>query len=68
MKILEKAASKAPAQDCVLETCKYPRTCRWNACCMEGEMKKSMDAKMNEGVEEKAGMDTDSKLQDPASP
>ena len=31
-------------------------------------MKKSMDAKMNEGVEEKAGMDTDSKLQDPASP
>ncbi len=31
-------------------------------------MKKSMDAKMNEGMEEKAGMDTDSKLQDPASP
>jgi hypothetical protein len=61
MKIPEKTALKAPAQDCVLETCKYPRTCRWNACCMEGEMKKSTDAKMNEGMKKKAGMDTDSK-------
>jgi hypothetical protein len=34
---------------------------------MEGEMKKSMDAKMNEGVEMKAGEDADS-IQDSGSP
>jgi hypothetical protein len=61
MKNSKKSAAKDLSQDCVLETCKYPRTCRWNACCMEGEMKKSTDAKMNEGMKKKAGMDTDSK-------
>jgi hypothetical protein len=64
---LNETASRDLAQDCVLETCKYPRTCNWNSCCMEDEMKKSMDAKMHEGAEMKAGEDADS-IQDSGSP
>ena len=60
MNKLNEAASRDLTQDCLLKTCKYPRTCRWNACCMEGQMKKSMDAKMNEEMKKQAEMDTDS--------
>jgi|GEM_PF-2200047 hypothetical protein len=61
MNKLNETASRDLTKDCVLETCKYPQTCSWNACCMEGEMKKSTDAKMNEGMKKKAEMDTGSK-------
>ena len=43
---------------CVYEKCKYPRTCQWNNCCMEGEMKKSLDAKMESGKEKTKMMET----------
>ena len=32
---------------CVADMCQYPRTCQWNNSCMEGQMKKSLDAKMD---------------------
>ena len=35
---------------CVVEKCRYPETCKWNQRCMESEMKKSMDAKMESGM------------------
>ena len=63
----EKFASNIFSQDCVLEICKYPQTCRWNEFCMEVQMNKSMDAKMHEGAEMKAGEDADS-IQDSGSP
>ena len=31
---------------CVLETCRYPRTCRWNERCMEEGMRESKEAKI----------------------
>ena len=31
---------------CVLECCKYPRTCDWNKRCMEEGMRMSKDAEM----------------------
>ena len=36
---------------CVADLCQYPRTCQWNDCCMEAEMKKSLDAKMEAGMQ-----------------
>jgi hypothetical protein len=36
---------------CVVEKCRYPQTCEWNQRCMESEMKKSMDAKMESGMD-----------------
>jgi hypothetical protein len=60
MNKLNEADSRGLTQDCVLETCKYPQTCRWNESCMEVQMKKSMDAKMHEGTEIKAVEDADS--------
>ena len=47
---------------CLVDICKYPRTCEWNNCCMEGEMKKSMDAKKN--IEEKDSERSDLKNKD----
>ena len=31
---------------CVIDTCKYPETCRWNKRCMEHGMRVSKEAKM----------------------
>ncbi len=40
---------------CVGDMCQYPRTCQWNDCCMEAQMKKSLEAKrMAESVDGKA--------------
>ena len=67
MNNLNETASIDLTQDCVLETCKYPQTCRWNESCMEVQMKKSLDAKMHDGAEMKAVEDADS-IQDSGSP
>ncbi|MBG29327.1 MAG: hypothetical protein CMI31_04910 [Opitutae bacterium] len=44
---------------CVLDTCKYPETCRWNKRCMEYGMRVSKDAKMAREKEIASQMEKD---------
>ena len=56
MKEAEKKPDETGDFTCTLDACRYPETCKWNDCCMEGEMKKSQEAKMKDGMEGKSRM------------
>ena len=59
MKEAEKKPGETGDFTCILDVCMYPETCKWNVCCMEGEMKKSQEEKMKDGMADKSRMSRD---------